>query len=59
MRFKIKRGKSETQPFYWVIVASNGQTLATSETYTSKSGCTNAIETVKKEAGNAPTDDET
>ena len=33
---KLLRSTSKTQPFYFTVVATNGETLATSEMYTSK-----------------------
>ena len=36
---KIKIHRSKDNQFYWTIVASNGRTLATSETYKSKQSC--------------------
>lgn len=33
MKIEIVKGPSKVQPYYWRIVASNGKTLATSETY--------------------------
>ena len=34
MKFQIVKGKSTSQPFFFRIVAANGQTLAVSENYT-------------------------
>jgi uncharacterized protein YegP (UPF0339 family) len=45
-----KRSNGE---FQFNLKASNGQTILSSEGYSSKSGCTNGIESVKK---NAPDD---
>lgn len=59
MKFEILDSNSSAQPYYWRIVASNGQVLATSETYTSKQGCQNAIATVKAHAATASTVDRT
>lgn len=33
MKIEIVKGTSKLQPYYWRIVAANGKTLATSETY--------------------------
>jgi uncharacterized protein YegP (UPF0339 family) len=33
MKFQIVKGTSTTQPYFWRIVAANGQTLAVSENY--------------------------
>ena len=59
MKFEILDSNSSSQPYYWRIVAANGQILATSETYTSKDGCRNAINTVKANAATAPIVDRT
>jgi len=47
MRFKLQRSKSTTQPFYFEIqAAGNYETLATSETYVSKSDAQHAIDLI-------------
>ncbi len=33
VKFQIVKGKSEKQPFFFRMIASNGQTLAVSENY--------------------------
>ncbi|OIU88646.1 YegP family protein [Microbacterium sp. AR7-10] len=43
---KLKRSTSASQPFYFTVVAGNGQTLVTSETYTSKQGAVNGMESL-------------
>ena len=53
MKFEIVKGKSATQPYYWRIVASNGQTLAVSEHYVATASAQSAIESVKKNASGA------
>ena len=54
MRFKLQRGTSATQPFYFEIqAAGNYETLATSETYVSKSDAQHAIDLIKAGAGGA------
>jgi len=55
MRFEIR--KSTGGQFFWVIVASNGQVMAQSETMVAKSSCQSAIESVKKSAADAPVSD--
>lgn len=40
---KLKRSNSVSQPYYFTVVAGNGQTLVTSETYTSKDGALNGM----------------
>lgn len=57
MKFQIVRGKSVTQPYFWRIVASNGQTLAVSENYVAKASATSAIESVVKNAAGAKVED--
>ncbi|WP_395638114.1 YegP family protein [Pseudolysinimonas sp.] len=57
MKFQIVKGKSTTQPYFWRIVASNGQTLAVSENYTQKSSAKSAVESVMKNAGGATVED--
>lgn len=59
MHFEILHSNSYSQPYYWRIVAGNGQVLATSETYTSKQGCRDAIDSVKRHAATAPVEDRT
>ena len=53
MKFEIVRGKSKAQPFFWRIVAANGQTLATSETHTRKASCVSAIASVQRNVADA------
>jgi uncharacterized protein YegP (UPF0339 family) len=57
MKFSVR--KSTNSQFYWRIVASNGQVLATSETYTAKQSAISACESVKASASSAPIVDET
>lgn len=57
MRYEIRRSSSTWQPYYWRIVAGNGQVLATSETYTSKQSCKTAIASVKSQGSTAPVQD--
>jgi uncharacterized protein YegP (UPF0339 family) len=57
MKFQIVKGKSATQPFFWRIVASNGQTLAVSENYAAKASAKSAVESVIKNAGGAKVED--
>lgn len=53
MKFEIVKGTSESQPYRWRIVASNGQTLAVSENYVEKASAKSAIESVMKNAAGA------
>lgn len=57
MKFQIVKGSSATQPYFWRIVASNGQTLAVSENYAQKASAKSAIESVMKNAAGATIDD--
>ena len=51
MRFEIHR--SINRQYFWRIVASNGQVLATSETYWNKQDAINAANSVKVHVANA------
>ena len=53
MKFEIVGSRSKNEPFFWRIVASNGQSLATSEMYKRKASCLSAIASVQKSAGAA------
>lgn len=44
--------------FYFNLTATNGQVIASSEMYTTKAACENGIESVKSNALNAETDDQ-
>ena len=55
-KFKIK--KAINGQYYWTFVSSNGQTICTTETYTTKQNAKTAAETVKKEASGASIVDE-
>ncbi len=57
MKFQIVKGKSSTQPYFWRIVASNGQTLAVSENYVAKASAKSAAESVMKGASSAKLED--
>ena len=47
--YKDKRGE-----FRFRLKAGNGQTIATGEGYTTKAACLNGIESIKKNAPEAP-----
>jgi uncharacterized protein YegP (UPF0339 family) len=51
--------KGSTGKFRFNLVATNGQVIATSESYESKSAALNGIESVKRNAPNAEVDDQT
>jgi uncharacterized protein YegP (UPF0339 family) len=60
MRFKLQKGKSETQPYFFEIQASgNYETLVVSEMYKSKEAAMHAIDLIKSEAGAATVVDAT
>jgi uncharacterized protein YegP (UPF0339 family) len=50
-KFQLFQGKNSQ--YYFRLLATNGQIILASEGYTSKTGCTGGIESVKK---NAPLD---
>jgi uncharacterized protein len=56
-KFVLKKGS--TGKFRFNLVATNGQVIATSETYESKAAALNGIESVKRNAPNAEVDDQT
>ena len=56
-KFVLKKGT--TGKFHFNLVAGNGQVIATSETYESKSAALNGIESVQKNAPDAKIDDQT
>jgi uncharacterized protein YegP (UPF0339 family) len=56
-KFVIKQGS--TGKYRFNLVAPNGQVIATSETYESKDGALNGIDSVKRNASGAKVDDET
>ncbi|GIJ76006.1 hypothetical protein SAMN05443287_106190 [Micromonospora phaseoli] len=58
MEFQIRNAQGN-QRYYWRIVASNGQVLATSETYYNKSDAQTAAQSVKSNAASAPIVDHT
>jgi uncharacterized protein YegP (UPF0339 family) len=56
-KFELK--KTSNGQFRFNLKASNGQVIATSESYKTKAAALNGIESVKKNAPEAPTDDQT
>jgi len=49
--FLLKKSQKKTdQPYYFVLYASNGEPIATSEMYASKQGAQNGIRSVKENA---------
>ncbi|OJX65889.1 MAG: hypothetical protein BGO95_05585 [Micrococcales bacterium 73-13] len=57
LKFQIVKGKSEKQPYFFRIVASNGQTLAVSENYVEKASAKKAVQSIIKSAGDAQIED--
>lgn len=55
MKFQIK--KTSNNQYRFNIMASNGQVLATSETYVQKASAVSAIESIKKSIATASTED--
>ncbi|HEX3753048.1 MAG TPA: YegP family protein [Streptosporangiaceae bacterium] len=56
-KFVLKKGS--TGKFHFNLVAGNGQVIATSEAYESKSAALNGIKSVQTNAPDAKIDDET
>jgi uncharacterized protein YegP (UPF0339 family) len=56
-KFVLKKGP--TGKFHFNLLASNGKVIATSESYESKAAALKGIESVKKHAPDAITDDQT
>ena len=56
-KFVLKKGSSGK--YHFNLVASNGQVIATSESYERKASALNGIESVKKNAPDAEVDDQT
>jgi uncharacterized protein len=56
-KFVLKKGS--TAKFHFNLVATNGQVIATSETYESKAAAINGIASVKRNAPVAELDDQT
>lgn len=57
MKFEIRNSNSQTQPYYWRIVATNGNVLASSETYVNKTDATAAAQSVINNAATASLED--
>ena len=55
MQFEIRRASGGQ--YYWRIVASNGQVLATSETYYNKADAQTAVQSVRSYAASAQVHD--
>jgi uncharacterized protein len=59
MAAKFVLNKGSTGKFRFNLVATNGQVIASSESYESKASAINGIESVKRNAPNAEIDDQT
>jgi uncharacterized protein YegP (UPF0339 family) len=57
VKFVIKRS-DKTEQYFFRIVSSNGQILASSEQYVAKQSAKDAIDSIKKGAAGADTDDQ-
>jgi uncharacterized protein len=55
-KFVLKKG--ESGKFHFNLVAGNGQVIATSQAYHSKESAKEGIESVRKNAPDAPVEDE-
>lgn len=55
-RFVIKKSGDQ---YHFVLKAPNGETIASSERYTTKTAAKNGINSVKENAASARVDDET
>ncbi|MGO4599478.1 YegP family protein [Terrabacter sp. 2RAF25] len=59
MAGKFELYKDAAGKFRFRLKVSNGQVIATGEAYESKASALNGIESVRKNAGDAPLDDQT
>lgn len=59
MAAKFVLTKGSTGKYRFNLVAPNGQVIASSESYESKDGALNGIESVKRNAAGAEVDDQT
>ena len=59
MAGKFELYKDSAGKYRFRLKASNGQVIATGEAYETKASALNGIESVKKSAAGAPTDDQT
>jgi uncharacterized protein YegP (UPF0339 family) len=59
MAAKFVLTKGSTGKFRFNLVATNGQVIATSESYETKASAINGIESVKRNAPGAEIDDQT
>lgn len=59
MAGKFVLTKTKNGGYAWVLKAGNGETVAQSETYSSKAAAKNGIDSVKRNAADASTEDQT
>ncbi|MEM1212690.1 MAG: YegP family protein [Planctomycetota bacterium] len=59
MAGKFEMYKDKADKFRFRLKAGNGQVIAVGEAYESKAACQNGIESIKKNAPDAPVDDQT
>lgn len=59
MAAKFVLKKTTAGQFHFNLLATNGRVIATSESYKTKAAAMNGIESIKKNAPNAVTDDQT
>jgi uncharacterized protein YegP (UPF0339 family) len=57
MKFVVKRTSNDQ--FRFNLVASNGQVVATSETYTRKAAAMDTIASIRQNSGSAAVEDQT
>lgn len=57
MRARFQIFRDAQNQLRWRFRARNGEIVAQSEAYTSKTACLNGIEVIKREAGDADTED--
>jgi uncharacterized protein YegP (UPF0339 family) len=53
-KFELKKSGDQ---YVWVLRAGNGEIIATSERYTTKAAAKNGIDSIKRNAADATTDD--
>jgi uncharacterized protein YegP (UPF0339 family) len=56
---RYKRWKSSDNKYFFTLVAGNGETIGTSETYQTQQGMENGITACKRHGPSAPTIDDT
>ena len=59
MAAKFVLKKTDSGQFHFNLLATNGRVIATSESYKTKAAALNGIESIKKNAPVASTDDQT